>query len=117
MAFQIFSSGILSLAIPLFFLLLGHPLPDLVCLLGNIHDTDAEMGRLDLFSSSIEPQHVCRHVPFGGIEDFALLHLHRLLETIVILDCFSCFELFSLRLIPITVTIITGRAGWQRRYC
>lgn len=58
------------------FLLLGHCLPDLTRLLGQISDTDAGMVGLDLLSAGIEPQHVGRHGPLGGIGVFALLHLH-----------------------------------------
>lgn len=59
------------------FLLFGHSLPDLACLLGKICDTDAGMVRLDLLSAGIEPQHVGRHWPLGGIGVSPFLHLHK----------------------------------------
>lgn len=70
-----FSPPLLSTVTHLF-LLFGHSLPDLACLLRKICDADARMVWLDLLSAGIKPQHVCRHRPLRGIWIFTLLRLH-----------------------------------------
>ena len=64
-------------AAPYLLLLLGHSLPDLTRLLGEVRDADAWMVRLDLLPAGVQPQHVGRHGPLGGVGVLALLYLCR----------------------------------------